>query len=221
MRSIFFEEIMEVRPHTVQGSKAKVEIGVGNTMKDPGNCDDGWFVGDSTIILGAGGIETGYLGETAASWEMLVEPSLIEQCCGGYLVVACERTHGGLHTSRKGALVRVMLNGNNRDSIGLMDKPAGHTDYFHRLPQPPQIPNVWPIEACATVYSWPVDKRHLKASGQQTVRVELEKDIAWDIDYVSIVMIKKSHRMREACKQVGYLILGAFFGGIATYVISP
>jgi len=75
-------------------------------------------------------------------------------------------------------MARVSINGHNRDLIGLKDIPAGHTDYFHRPPNPPQLPRVWPVSGCATVYSWPVDRRHLAASGSQEVAVELEKDVA-------------------------------------------
>jgi len=194
-----------------------VEKGVGWTAGNPGPCNPGWFVGDTTTILGADDADH---GSTVARWQVLVDPAAVEKCESGYLVICCERTHGGLHTRRKGAAARVSLNGHNRDLIGLKDRPAGHTDFFHRLPDPPQFPRVWPVSGCATVYSWPVDKRHLATLGTQVVEVELEKDVAWDIDYVCLIISRTSYRVREACKQIGYVLLGVVLGAIATIMVG-
>ena len=217
MKSIFFEASVAVTHETVPGSQAEIETGAGSTARNPGTCNPGWFVGGTTIILGAGNADT---GPAIARWHLLVEPALIRQCEAGYLVICCERPHGGLHTARKGALVRVAINGQNRDLIGLKDKPAGHTDYFHRIPKPPQLPSVWPVSGCATVYSWPVDGRHLADSGTQVVTVELEKDVSWDIDYVSLLISHTSYHVREPCKQVVYVLLGVVLAAIAAVLVG-
>lgn len=217
MRSILFEKSVAVTPVTAMGSQAVIDSGTGSTARNPGSCNRGWFVGDTTIILGAGNADT---GATVARWQLLVAPALIRQCEGGYLVICCERTHGGLHTAREGAVARVGINGHNRDLIGLKDRPAGHTDYFHRLSNPPHLPSVWPISGCATVYSWPVDRGHLVDSGTQVITVELEKDVSWDIDYVSLLISHTSYHVREACKQVVYVVLGVVLGAIAAVLVG-
>ncbi len=208
MRSILFKRRAEVTCAKAPGSEARIEKGVGWTAGNPGTCNPGWFVGDTTIILGT------QPGETVARWQVLVEPLVVERYEEGYLLICCERTQGGLHTARKGALARVSINGHNRDLIGLKDEPAGHTDFFHRLPKPPQLASVWPVSACHTVYSWPVDKRHLAISGNQVVDVKLEEGVSWDIDYVCLVIWSKSYQLRDACKQVGYVLLGAILGAV-------
>lgn len=217
MRSLLFEERAEVKCATVLGSQAVVESGVGSIARSPGTCNAGWFVGESTIILGA---EIRGGGTTCVRWQVVADPSLINQCETGYLVICCERTHGGLHTRREGARARVSVNGHNRDLIGLKDIPAGHTDYFHRFPSPPQLPSVWPVSGCATVYSWLVDRRHLVATGSQEVAVELEEDVSWDIDYVCLVLTRTSRVLRDACKQIAYILLGVVLGAIATVLIG-
>ncbi len=66
------------------------------------------------------------------------------------------------------------------------------------------------------MYAWPVDRLHLVPSGSQEVAVELEKDVSWDIDYVCVLVSGTSWELRDACKQVVYVILGAVLGTIAT-----
>ena len=217
MRSLLFDEYAEVKCVPVLGSQAVIDSGTGSTARSPGNCNPGWFVGESTVILGANsrGNEL-----TVARWQVALEPSLIDACEAGRLVICCERTHGGLHTRRKGALASVLINGHNRDLVALKDVPAGHTDFFHRPPNSPQLPHVWPLSGCATVYSWPVDGRHLVTSGLQEVRVEVEKDVSWDIDYVCIVVSRRTRQLRDACKQVIYILLGVVLGAVATLLVS-
>ena len=217
MRSLLFEDCTELKWGSVSGSQGTLSNGVGYTASRPGDCDRGFFVGESTIILGA---EISSNGPTTAHWRVLLEPSLIGRCDNGYLVICCERTHGGLHSQRRDSAARVSINGHNRDVIHLKDVPVGHTDYFHRPANPTHLPSVWPISGCATVYAWPVDRHHLVASESQHVTVELEQDVSWDIDYVCVVLSEKSRQLREGCKQIAYLMLGAVFGAIASLAIG-
>lgn len=217
MGSVLFEEHTGVTAVTVPGSQAAIETGLGATARNPEACNAGWFVGATTVILGGGGHGT---PPTTARWEILVDPGAIRHCQAGYLVICCERAHGGLHTLRYGATAEVCLNGRNRDLIGLKDVPAGHTDYFHRPPTPLAIPEAWPSSGCATVYSWPIDRRHLSDTGTQTVTVRLEKDISWDIDYVSVLLVHTSRKLRDPYKQIAYIVLGALLGAVATVLLS-
>lgn len=217
MQSILFQAYEDVTCEKVRGSDRTVEKGVGWTVGNPGTCNPGWFVGETTTILGA---ENPEYGSTIARWQLLMDPAVVGKCESGHLVISCERTHGGLHTRRWGAAARVSLNGHNRDLIGLKDIAAGHADFFHRLPDPPKLPPVWPVSGCATVYSWPVDKRHLVTSGSQVVEIELDKDVAWDIDYVCLIISRTSYQLREAWKQIGYVLIGVVLGAIATIVVG-
>jgi hypothetical protein len=70
------------------------------------------------------------------------------------------------------------------------------------------------------VYAWPVDRRHLIASGSQEVAVELEKDVSWDIDYVCVLVSRTFWELRDACKQVVYVLLGVVLGAVATLIID-
>jgi len=215
--SLLFEDCTELECASVLGSQATVPKGVAYTANNPGACDPGVFVGESTIVLGG---EVHSNGPTTARWRVLLDPSLIKRCDSGYLVICCERTHGGLHSKRPGAVARVSVNGHNRDVINLRDVPIGHTDFFHRPPSPLHLPPLWPISGCATVYAWPIDSRHLATSESQHVTVELEQDVSWDIDYVCVVLSEKSRHVRDACKQVGYVVLGAVLGAIASIAID-
>jgi hypothetical protein len=216
MRSILFEDCTEVKTAQALGSDAILDLGFGCTRSRPGACTEGWFVGDSTVILGAG-LES---SETIARWSLTVDPAIVERCNSGYLVICCERTHGGLHTAREGAQARVSINGVNRDLIGLRAVPPGHTDYFHRPVNSQKLPDVWPVSGCATVYVWPVDKRHLGSRERHEVVVDLEPDVRWDVDYVCLVLSHEFKELRDSCKQVFYVLLGVGLGALATILVG-
>ena len=194
-----------------------IECGVGYTARSPGPRNPGHFIGDSTVILGN---DTFSVGPTTARWQIAIDPNLTKRCDAGYLIICCERTHGGLHSKRAGAIAHVFVNGHNRDLIDLRDIPNGHTDYFHRPATLPQLPSIWPTRGCATIYAWPVDQRHLKSSQSQDVVVELEQDVAWDVDYVCIVTSQTSRQLRDGWKQLAYVVIGVVLGAIASLIIG-
>lgn len=70
------------------------------------------------------------------------------------------------------------------------------------------------------MYSWLVDRRHLAATGTQEVLVEVETDVSWDIDYVCVVVSRTSYQLRDACKQVAYILLGVVLGVIAAVLVG-
>ena len=163
------------------GSAATILSGEASTRSAPHGNRKAWFPNDGTIVLGAGDDSKNLA--TLVEWQLEFEPVLENTLEDSFLVVACERTQGGLHTQRYGALATVRINGHVRDVIGLKDVPAGHTDYFHRPPLP-RLPEFWPVSGCGTVYAWPVHREHLRSKGNQTVSIEIEEDVRWDIDYV-------------------------------------
>jgi hypothetical protein len=204
------------------GSQATVEEGVAATRQKPLGCNERWFADSSTIILGSGEIkgET-QVQDTVATWHVPVEPEIVRKVKSGFLIIACERPQGGLHTQEYGATAKVEINGNNRDIIGLKDIPPGHTDYFHRVPVP-RIPDVWPISGCGTVYAWPIHPAHLQESGKQTVRVEIDRNVSWDIDYVLLALTTDVSFLQipSWLEKLIYALIGAALGAIAKVLIA-
>lgn len=203
------------------GSQAIIEKGVAATRNNPIGCNDRWFADSSTIILGADDADRkGLHVGTVATWHIPVNPKLIKKIKSGFLLIACERPQGGLHTNEYGATAKVEINGNNRDLIGLKDIPAGHTDYFHRVPTP-KIPDFWPISGCGTIYAWPVHTAQLNNTGNQLVRVEIEPNVSWDIDYVVLALSTdvSFFQLPGWFEKLLFALLGAILGAIARILI--
>ena len=204
------------------GSQATIEKGAGATRNTPLGCDDRWFADSSTIILGADEADQKrHNNSTVANWYIPIEPDLIKKVKSGFLIIACERPQGGLHTQEYGATAKVDINGHNRDIIGLKDIPAGHTDYFHRVPTP-KIPEVWPIIGCGTVYAWPIHPKHLNETGNQVVRVEIDPHVSWDIDYVMLALYRdvSFFHVPRWLEKIIYALIGAILGAIAKKIIT-
>lgn len=203
------------------GSQAVVDEGIAATRRNSRCCDERWFAGSSTIILGADGADNKKSHtRTVATWLLPVDPQLIGKIKSGYLIIGCERSQGGLHTNEYGATATVGLNGNNRDLIGLKDIPPGHSDYFHRVAIP-KLPDFWPISGCGTIYAWPVHAYHLNSTGNQSVRVEIEPNVSWDIDYVVLVLSAEVlfFQFPGWLEKLFFALLGAILGAMAKNLI--
>lgn len=126
---------------------------------------------------------------TIASWQIAISPYWQNYFKKGFIVIGCLRYFGGLHTKKYGAQVEILFNGRPIDGFGLMVIAQNHTDYFHRIPLPPQLLHIdiWPLSDCQTTYAWPIQKDSLSSIDFQTVTVRIENQISWDIDYVAIV----------------------------------
>ena len=173
------------RVFQVSGSALKLESGVASTIENPNSCDPGWFSGESTAILGSGELQEDSLTGTRATWNVALDPYWLQHFTRGFLVFGCLRYFGGAHSKEYGAEVEVILNSRYIDKFGLKIKPPNHSDYFHRI-ETPQLPDVWPLAACRTIYAWPILKTSLVAKGVQEVTVQIVKNVSWDIDYVAI-----------------------------------
>ena len=125
------------------------------------------------------------LTEAVASWNIAVDQVWIQYFIKGYLVIGCLRYFGGDHSETYGARVEILLNEKHVDGFGLMITPENHTDYFHRIPLL-DLPRIWPLSGCQTLYAWPIHNEILKTHGDQKVTVHIDKDINRDIDYVAI-----------------------------------
>lgn len=176
------------------GSEATIETGVASSRAEPNGNYEAWFPDDSTIALGVGKDVHG--AHTRATWRLDFDAGTENAIEDAFLIIACARPQGGVHTQREGALVHIELNGHKRDIIGLKDISADHTDYFHRPPLP-RIPEFWPISGCGTIYAWPFQRNHLSPTGTQSVAVEIEDDIVWDIDYVALCCTKPDPESRS------------------------
>jgi hypothetical protein len=177
------------RSFLVDGSSFELKSGIASTLQNPNGCSQGWFSGGTTIILGSGELKEGTKRnrKTSGVWRIKTEPDCMEKYRMGYLVIGCLRFFGGLHSAKRGSQVEIQFNGKYIDSFSLLVIPPEHSDYFHRIPKP-NLPDIWPISACQTVYAWPIQKALVAADGIQTVTIEIDKDVSWDVDYVAFVV---------------------------------
>lgn len=168
----------------VSGSTCSIQSGIVSTSAQKNGCHDGWFRGTTTAILGSDDQER--YEKTQACWQIDTNCDSLKKFQRGYVVIGCIRRFGGLHSSRFGAQVDIILNGRPIDNFSLMIIPDGHTDYFHRVP-PPNLPDIKPISACETLYTWSIQKSDLNEKNHQIVTVVIEREISWDIDYVGLL----------------------------------
>jgi len=103
------------------------------------------------------------------------------------LVIASVRYFGGLHSGTYNSRAEIFINNKVVDGFGLRDKPPNHSDYFHRIPTPNNIPNVWPISNCQTVYAWTILREKLVNSNHQIVTIRIGNYVRWDIDYLGFL----------------------------------
>lgn len=181
----------------VPGSSYDLISGIASTKNNLNGCDPSWFPpGDGTVILGAGAIDPATSeSRTSATWKIKIDFDSVKHFQKGYLVIACQRLFGGLHSAKRGVGVTVKLNDNYVDGFSLLDIPPGHSDYFHRMRNKVSLPSSFP--ECETVYAWPIQKIALLTEGSQTVSVSIDKEASWDIDYVGIVCISERNKRRK------------------------
>lgn len=172
----------------VDGTAATVETGVAATLTTGANLPSYWFSGDSTLVLGVSPSGPGLPPtETVARWDLTVDASAVSRSQRAFLVLACLRYFGGLHSYREGARADIWLNDRQVDGFALKIIPPGHTDYFHRPPLP-DVPCIADFRDCQTLYAWPVQKTSLHSDRPQTVRVRLQPDVHWDVDFVALLL---------------------------------
>lgn len=208
---------------SLQGSHATIKAGLGATKAHPGDCDRGWFSNDSTVILGGQDLSREERAvATQAEWAFEVDPTVIKHAVSGLLVIACERAQGGLHTKRKSAEARVDFNGESKDIIYLATQPQGHNDYFHFMMVPDQVRNIWPLSACNTVYSWPIHPNQLQKQEVQTLTLSIQDSVAWDIDYVVLILNVDGldKELRPWIKTLLWALVAAFLGAVVSQLVG-
>lgn len=200
----------------VSGSDATVRTGAFGTKQQPGEFHPDLFNTDKSIILGT---KKGIGEDTVAEWKIPLDADVAADVDHGYLVIAAERTHSGLHSFTKGHRIRVLFNNNQKDILFLLDKPKGHTTYFHR-PNKEREFSEWPIAGCGTVYSWPIERNELYTGMEQHVKIEMTDEVLWDIDYVGLVLVKKQKRFSPWVVALLVGIVAATFGALVTYWLT-
>lgn len=219
----FLQKQKQWEAFRVYGSQARLVSGIASTLRAPRGCPSSWFSGNSTIILGAGDAagEEVY-DETVASWDIAVAPEWIQNLQRGFLIVACRRYFGGLHSKEFGAGIEILVNDQHTDGFKLKVVPPNHSDYFHRIPTPVELPSLWPIGGCQTVYVWQVLKDQLTESGNQTVTVRIERNVNWDIDYVAFALESEfvSREPTKWIQKILFILLGVILAGIVSLAIG-
>lgn len=200
----------------VSGSDATLHSGLAGTSKSPGDFDHRIFVSDGTLVLGT---KKGSGGRTIAEWKLPLDAATAQGVENGYLIIAAQRTHAGLHALTPKHVAEIFFNGHRKDRIKLLDIPKGHTDYFHR-PARERSFDTWPFAGCETVYAWPVSKDELYAGLEQTVRVELDEKIMWDVDYVGLLLHQKKKVLSGSLFAILVALVGAIAGAVATMLLQ-
>ena len=159
------------------GSSYNLISGIASTRSDcNGHPSD--FFSERTVILGK-------QKPTKVSWKIQIEQKYIQRFNKGYLVIACIREFGGLHSERKGAGVSILINNIPVDKFQLLVMPQRHSDYFH-INRNSKPSNLEHLSTHSTIYAWPIRNGSLLNTPEQTVTVSIEKDVYWDIDDVAI-----------------------------------
>jgi len=185
-----------VRIFSVLGSQRRLESGEAVTAETSVGCPPFWFQGPSTTILGrAPTLKSAGKSETVASWRIPTDRFAVAHATGCHVLVGCQRQFGGLHSKRRGARVDVWLNEHHIDGFGLLIRPPNHSDYFHRA-SPAFIPVGPRFRACDTLYSWAVRPDQLSIGESQRIRVRLDSDVRWDIDYVGFQLAIRASKHR-------------------------
>ena len=196
----------------VEGSRGFIRHPPAGTKSDPWKHNPDWFPGESTLILGDGASDPNASWDgSSAVWLLSVDPRLVTATDGGFLVVAGKRSQGALHTAKFGACASIFLNGESsrKEIIGLRDIPPGRTDYAYVQDRNPALPYEPRVRACNAVFTWPVEKNELLAASDQRVRIDLDRHVSSDIDYVALALRRPRKELGPVVKQtiVGLLVL--------------
>ncbi|MGH9761634.1 MAG: hypothetical protein ACREDR_40205, partial [Blastocatellia bacterium] len=94
--SLLFDNPLALVPVTVFGSSARNVTGIGGTKQNPGELNRDWFPGDYSFIMGT--TNPANLKPHHANWDIMVDRRTFDAAEGGFLIIACDRPYGGLHT---------------------------------------------------------------------------------------------------------------------------
>ncbi|MBF0550842.1 MAG: toll/interleukin-1 receptor domain-containing protein [Deltaproteobacteria bacterium] len=176
-----------------QGANTQLIEGVAATQMNLCNHPPGSFSASSTVILGAANSEAMLRNKlTVARWRLDLDLEAEDKWLHGFLLIACLRHYGGCHTATKNQVVEILINDTPFERFRLADIPPTHDDYFYRPPLP-KFPKLNEIRDCQTVYVWPVKWERLKNRQSQSVQIQIENMVRWDIDYIGFIYEVEPH----------------------------
>jgi len=204
------------------GSRAILEEGYAATKKSPKTCNESWFSSDATVILGlAAKLDSEEPKPTRAKWLIPLPKKAVSRIKDAVLAIVCARRFGGLHSKRQHARVSVQFNGQPVDVFELKSKAEGHHDYFHRDISP-NLPADSSLSKYKTIYTWALSPGTFQrgADGRllaiQTVSVDIDSDVNWDIDEVGLLVMRHALPVRVWV----ITILLVAFSGVAVALLS-
>lgn len=185
--SITLEEFIDIikwKWILIEGSSFSTVTGPAHTLTDNTACDEGWFSGPSTIILGHGTTKSNNFSKTIAKWEIKTEYLFKNKIKYGYILIGCIRHFGGLHSSEYGSIVEIFFNSKKIDIFSLMTIPEGYTDYFYKQCSN-NIPFIPITKILSNIYIWSIDN-NLFDTETQDLTITIDSHACWDIDYIGI-----------------------------------
>ena len=194
---ILYKEIREVRASiSKEGIKVKEVISEGFG----GHVSAEEFQGDkrpevftpSTVI-----ISNGY-----GVWELEVPKDVRNMLVDMTLRIETIRTHGMLHSSLPNKSASIFVNGQLVDKIYLVELHPHGNDYRVDSRRP------FPI-------FYYINKD--KDKSVQTIRVEVDKDVLWDIDRVTLEPIILRKEIKPEAAMIIGAIISAIIGGVVSY----
>jgi hypothetical protein len=146
------------------------------------------FSGKTTIILGSPKENVDIQNRpTNVIWLLQMNEIDIQKFKKGFLVFACKRYFGGLHSMKFNEKITISLNGKSIDGFNLKVIPENHSTYFHRVSPPVDFPKLAPFKDCETIYTWRLFKDRLSPNKPQILEVNIGPTARWDIDFIGIV----------------------------------
>jgi hypothetical protein len=201
---ILYKEIREVRASiSKEGIKVKEVISEGFG----GHVSAEEFQGDkrpevftpSTVI-----ISNGY-----GVWELEVPKDVRNMLVDMTLRIETIRTHGMLHSSLPNKSASIFVNDQLVDKIYLVELHPHGKDYGVDSRRP------FPIFRYINK-----DKSVQTIQTIQTIRVEVDKDVRWDIDRVTLEPIILRKEIKPEAAMVIGAIISAIIGGVVSYTMT-
>ena len=143
-------------------------------------------------------------GDSYAVWELELPEDIRKNLSDMTLKIETVRTHGMLHTppSFKGKSASIFVNDQLLDKINLV-KPHSHGEDLGVDSRRP----------------FPVFRYIDKAKSIQTIRIETDEGVCWDIDRVTLEPIISRKEIRPWVFMVSGAILSAAMGGLVTLLL--
>ena len=180
----------------VSGSNFVSAAGIVAVAAKPNGHRPEFLSSTTTAIVGPNMARRVPHGPSSVTWRIPTTRHSPTSFEAPHLVIACKRLFGGLHSVRKNGAASVWLNGKPVERGNLRIKPPDHSDWFHRVPYPANLPRLKPFRSCQTIYAWPLSPEHVVERSYQEVQIDVDKGVNWDIDHIGLVyQVRDHHRI--------------------------